>query len=270
MSTASIKIVFFDIDDTLYRKSSQTVPHSALGAIRQLRKNGIHTAIATGRSLCAIPVSLQALIDDGTFDVVVSINGQYNIQLQNGERKILSQHPMDKDFIMEVVAYCQAQGIDYAMISESDMVGSSNHALVQQAMKGIGDIRIDPDYAKHHDVYQMLLFADAPTLAKYHHSGIHRAGFETLRWHPYGVDLVQKNGAKSRGIQDVCTALSIPLDATMAFGDGHNDVEMMQYVGIGVAMGDALDEVKTVAKYITGTIEEDGIANALKQFGLIA
>lgn len=269
MTNPDMQIVFFDIDDTLYRKSSQTVPASALDAIRRLRRNNIHTAIATGRSLCTIPSVLQSLIDDGTFDILVSINGQYNIQQLDGRKKILSHHPMDKSFVQDVITYCQAQGVDYAVVSENHMAGSTVNNTIHRAMAGIGDPIIDPDYAKNHTIYQILLFLDDEGLAQYHASGIHRAGFETLRWHPNGVDLVQQNGAKSRGILDVCTAMNIPVDATMAFGDGHNDIEMIRTVGIGIAMGDALPEVKAVANYITGTIEENGIATALQHFGLI-
>ena len=55
----------------------------------------------------------------------------------------------------------------------------------------------------------------------------------------------------------------------MAFGDGGNDVSMLRYAGIGVAMGNANDDVKAHADYVTTSIDEDGVANALKHFGLI-
>ena len=75
---------------------------------------------------------------------------------------------------------------------------------------------------------------------------------------------------KARGIKRVCEALGVPLDETMAFGDGLNDVEMFKTVGYGVAMGDAVPELQALAQYQTGTVEEDGIYNALQHLGIIA
>ena len=55
----------------------------------------------------------------------------------------------------------------------------------------------------------------------------------------------------------------------MAFGDGGNDIEMLRHVGIGVAMGNAKDEVKACADYVTTSVDDDGIVNALRHFGVI-
>ena len=55
----------------------------------------------------------------------------------------------------------------------------------------------------------------------------------------------------------------------MAFGDGGNDVSMLRHAAIGVAMGNAVDEVKEHANYITTSVDEDGVANALKHFSII-
>ena len=72
-----------------------------------------------------------------------------------------------------------------------------------------------------------------------------------------------------RGIQEYLDRLGISVRETMAFGDGHNDIEMLRFAGIGVAMGNASDEVKGAADYVTDSVDEDGIALALQHFGLI-
>lgn len=56
---------------------------------------------------------------------------------------------------------------------------------------------------------------------------------------------------------------------TIAFGDGRNDIEMLETAGLGIAMGNAVDEAKAVADYVTARIEDDGIQKALKKFKLI-
>ena len=67
----------------------------------------------------------------------------------------------------------------------------------------------------------------------------------------------------------VLAHFNIPLEESMAFGDGENDLSMLVHAGIGVAMGTASGEVKAQADYVTGTVDEDGIVAALQHFGLI-
>ena len=73
----------------------------------------------------------------------------------------------------------------------------------------------------------------------------------------------------SKGIDEIIRHFGIRLEETMAFGDGGNDVSMLRHAAIGVAMGNAVDEVKEHANYITTSVDEDGIANALKHFSVI-
>ena len=76
-------------------------------------------------------------------------------------------------------------------------------------------------------------------------------------------------GAIAAGIQLMTKHFNIPLECAMAFGDGGNDIPMLQHVPYGVAMGNACEELKSVADYITESVDEDGIENALRHFGLI-
>ena len=64
-------------------------------------------------------------------------------------------------------------------------------------------------------------------------------------------------------------AFGIRLEETMAFGDGGNDISMLRHAGIGVAMGNAKDDVKVIADYVTASVDDNGIADALKHFGIL-
>ena len=74
---------------------------------------------------------------------------------------------------------------------------------------------------------------------------------------------------KAVGIEKLVERINRNIDDTIAFGDGRNDIEMLETVKIGVAMGNAVDEAKAVANYETDRIENDGIVKALKHFELI-
>jgi len=83
------------------------------------------------------------------------------------------------------------------------------------------------------------------------------------------VDIVPKKGSKMKGIHEFLAYEGIAIEEAMAFGDHENDIEMLKGVGIGVAMGNAQQVAKTAANYVTASNNEDGIAQALKHYGII-
>ena len=82
-------------------------------------------------------------------------------------------------------------------------------------------------------------------------------------------DLTLKNESKAKGIKELAKALNVPVEDTIAFGDGRNDVEMLSEVGLGIAMGNAAKEAKDVAKFITKDIGDHGIVYAIEYFSLL-
>lgn len=269
-TTFKPRLIFFDIDETLHRKATQFMPDSVCDALKAVRAQGIHTAIATGRTPASFPAHIRQLFTDGLMDLLVSVNGQYNCYYENTIPKTISSYPLKADFIHNLTTAMRKRGWDYASVSEEILAVSADSERVNTALKGIGGQQVAPDYALNHDIYQMLLFINAKqTQELIDDEIIDEEIYELIRWHPLCIDVFHRNGAKSRGIYDICAALNIPLAETMAFGDGLNDIEMISAVGFGVAMGDAREEVKAVARYITGTVEEDGIAHALRTLGVI-
>ena len=115
-------------------------------------------------------------------------------------------------------------------------------------------------------IYQCVLFS-AETEAQRLQERLPNCSFQ--RSNPYSVDIVPKNGSKYHGILEFIKAVGIKPEEVMAFGDHYNDIEMIQKVGIGVAMGNGLSEVKAQADYVTATNEQDGIYQALKHFKII-
>ena len=97
----------------------------------------------------------------------------------------------------------------------------------------------------------------------------HIPGTTSARWYPAFCDLTSATADKANGIRAIAEYMGINISETMAFGDGGNDLSMLRAAGVGVAMGNALDEVKAHADYVTSSVDEDGIANALKHFEII-
>ena len=89
------------------------------------------------------------------------------------------------------------------------------------------------------------------------------------RWHPAFTDITAADADKGKGLHAMADYLGFNIDETMAFGDGGNDISIVREAGIGVAMGNAGDNLKQIADYITTHVDEDGVKNALLHFGVI-
>ena len=88
-------------------------------------------------------------------------------------------------------------------------------------------------------------------------------------WSTKAADIIPANGGKGAAVEKMMAYYGISPDEAMAFGDGKNDIELLQTVGMGVAMGNASDEVKRHAKAICLSVDQDGIYHYCKQQKLI-
>lgn len=258
------KIIFFDIDQTLYIKNEQRIPDSTRVALKKLRERGIITAIATGRTIGVLPNPIRELIDECGIDMIVSINGQY---VQYQQDKLVS-FPLDTPTVERVIDVLTQKNISYAFVCHSGLAVSH---LDDNLLAAAGDLHlpyiVDKLAYLREPVYQMLGFYPDTQTAELHQ--LLPDNVQTVRWHDVGADILDKHGSKARGIQAALTQLGLTMDEAMAFGDGLNDMEMIRSVAFGVAMGNAEPELKAVAKYVCPNIEDDGIYRALVDLGII-
>ena len=124
----------------------------------------------------------------------------------------------------------------------------------------------DPSRALEGELFQALAFLTKDRESLLLDQAPH---LKTTRWHPSFLDVIPATGGKDHGMDAILEHFHIPLEESMAFGDGENDLTMLRHAGVGVAMGSASEVVKAGAGYITGSVEEDGIVSALKHFALL-
>ena len=94
-------------------------------------------------------------------------------------------------------------------------------------------------------------------------------GCSITRWSRFGIDVLPGSGDKVAGIRKYLALQGISHEETIAFGDGENDIGMLQYAGIGVALGNAGEEVKAAADHVTADIDDDGVWKALAHFHIL-
>ena len=262
-----IKIVFFDIDDTLYWKKQDYIPDSVQEALRQLKAKGIIPAIATGRTRCAFPEKLNKILEEEQIDVMVTMNGQY-VTYQN---KVIKKFPLAAEDLSRMITFFDANNIEYAFITADSVLVSEINEHVRTALDPITTnytVNKDPDYIWHNDIFQLLAFYGEDKQQFVEEANIFD-NVRTVRWHEYSVDIFDRQGSKARGIQAVLEHLNFNLEQAMAFGDGLNDLEMLSAVGVGVAMGNGHESLKKIADHITDSVSEHGVARFLNKAGLI-
>ena len=257
-----VKAIFFDIDGTLVSFNTHKVAQSSINALKQLRQKGIKIFIATGRHPLAIN-----MLGDLEFDGYVCINGGLCLE---GKENTIYQHTIQKKDIETLVNYMETKNNFPAIIVQRDESFSNFFDDKVYQVLELLDFPAPPQksilHALDSDVFQVIAFFNNETEQDVL---THLPHCETTRWHPSFGDIIPLGSNKHIGIDKIIEHFGIDISETMAFGDGGNDITMLRHVNIGVAMGNANDEVKKSADYITTSADDDGIYNALKHFGLV-
>lgn len=259
-----IKALFFDIDGTLVSFNTHKVAQSTINGLNIAKERGIKIFISTGRPLSFINnlEDIEHLIDG-----YITTNGSYNFM----GKSVISMHSIPKEEVLTLVDYLNKH--EYPAI----LVGTDNTAVINH--KPIVDrIVIDTLNITNIDfsitaktVLQQDILQITPFITQEQQDIImpqipHCA---SERWHPDFIDTVNKQASKGKALSDIVAYNDLLISETMAFGDGGNDISMLLKAGIGVAMGNANDNVKAIANYVTSSADDDGIYKALKHFEVI-
>ena len=256
-----IKAVFFDIDGTLVSFKSHTVPESARRAIARLREQGVKVFIATGRLMKHV-----AIVNDIEVDGYITVNGGYCI---TSAGEVIFESAFPRATVERVIDLSEQYGFDLNVMTHEDMYVSSMGERVQ---KIASMINIMPTVA---DVRAIAATQPVVQMCPYISRELEQEIMPLLpdcvgsRWIDTFMDLNVRGVDKSLGIQQVMNYYGLTMAEAMAFGDGGNDLPMVRDAAVGVAMGNACDELKAVADYITSSVDEDGVSRALEHFGLI-
>ena len=256
-----IKIIFFDIDDTLRNSKTGFIPTSISTVFKQLREKGILTGIATGRGIFGVVPEIRELKPD----FFVTLNGAY---IEDKKGNVIDSNKISKDKVESYIAWTKEVGIDYGLVGSHTAKLSTRTELISEAIDPIyPDLDVDPDFYEKEDIYQMWTFEDRgddlilpDTLS---------STLRMVRWHEHSSDVVPISGSKAAGVAKVVEHLGLKPENVMVFGDGLNDLELFDYAGISIAMGNSHEKIKEKADYITKTLEEDGIFDALERFGMV-
>ncbi|WP_428910902.1 Cof-type HAD-IIB family hydrolase [Niallia sp. Krafla_26] len=254
-------IIFFDIDGTLLNDEKE-LPKSTKEAIYKLKENGHIVAIATGRAPFMY-ANLRAELD---IDTYVSYNGQYVVL--NGE--VLYTNPLNIPALETLTEDALNHNHPVLFMDHEDMKANvPEHPYIHESINTLKIEQFpthDPLYYQDRELYQSMVFCAEGEEVYYQEK---YQDFDFVRWHPVSVDVLPKGGSKAKGIEQIIKKLGFPKERQFAFGDGPNDVEMLSSIYNSVAMGNAGDHLKSVAKYVTKSVDNNGIQYGLEMVGLL-
>lgn len=254
------KIVFLDVDGTITHHEDGSISKKTKEAIVTLKNKGIKVVAATGR-----PLGMCDEIRELGIDTLITANGAY----AKHNQEVIHKVPIDKNIIQEVYEFAQEMKHGMSFFTEDFFMNGVKEPGMLKALKET--LSLDDYPSIHHQIYQeevylMCLYGNDDMVKDYIKQFPH---LTIKRWHPYVSNVLQEEVSKSLAIHKVLTYFDIKPNEAIAFGDGENDIDMLECVGLGIAMGNGHDKLKKVADYVTKKSSEDGIEFALKKYQII-
>ncbi len=271
MPKHNYKLLLVDIDGTLVG-GEKTISAANREALAQVRRSGIEVSLSTGRSLKSCRNILAQLTLDGYhifFDGALVSRADLSVEVY--------AQPLDKPLVKEMINFAEQHGIDLELFSTTQYFARRENWSTQAHREFFGIDATVQDFADlwtRERIIKCGLVTTTPqeeALAEKlnHHFGdaLH---FSRARTPVYpGVifnNILAAGVSKGTALHALTAHLGISPAEVMAIGDGSNDISLLSTVGLAIAMGNAPDEVKSVAHHVTLDVDRNGLAAAIHQF----
>ncbi|WP_298298451.1 Cof-type HAD-IIB family hydrolase [Hydrotalea sp.] len=264
-----IKAVFIDIDGTLLR-SDHTVSNLTIQTIKQLQEKNVLVVLASARPLHGIlPISKTVGLETAP---TISLNGSYIAQ----NNKVIFKSAIPTDITMALHKSVLPYGITTIYYQENKWFAeaASQYTFNEQKITDV-PVTIQPLAQTIEQWNQentgpnkIMMIADADTIQIMQKAlePLFGKTLNMLTSKPIFLEAMQKDASKAKAVAQLIQEYHITTDEIITIGDNFNDMEMIGMAGTGVAMGNAPDAVKSVAKYVTDTNNNDGVAKAIQHF----
>ena len=271
----SVKNILLDLDGTLLA-SDKTISPANYAALERAAQMGVHIVPSTGRFYDAMP---QVVRDLPFVRYAVTVNGAQIYDAQ--EKKVLHEAQMSSDEALAVYEYfaslpticdCYVDGWGYMERDCYARIDEFTREAPPYVEKMLKELRTPVDDVKEiirtHKVQKVMCFFKdmdrrAVELERVPKLFPHLRTTSSIR---NNIEVNAMGANKGEALKQLCAHLGVDVKDTMAFGDGSNDLTMIQTAGIGVAMGNAYQGLKDAADYVTLDCDADGVAHAVEKF----
>ena len=282
----SKKIIFFDVDGTLVdvRPAREYIPEQTIQAIEQAKQNGHLCVLCTGRSKAEI---YDHILEIG-FDGIIGAGGGF-VEFHDN---MLYHKMVDQDAIDHVIDFFEENQFDYYIESNGGLYASQNLIPRLESIM-YGDLENDPKAREKKEKEPSHFIPSLKVGYDLHRSDVNKICFLEKEGFPFknikkefenefnvihctvpsfgddSGELSMPGVNKATAIETLIHHLQIPRENTFAYGDGLNDIDMLEFCQYGIAVGNAKQGLKDIADEITDDIADGGIYNSMKKHGLI-
>lgn len=261
------KLIALDIDDTLLNRQKRITPLTK-SALLRAQEEGVKLVVASGR----LPYGVRPYAEE----LKVLENGGYYLGFNGGavlnsRGELIGSTYLDSRYIEPVYDILRPTNIT-TMVHKGDVIFCdkkvNDYTKVESEVIGIPLNPVD-DIARFVDwrLHKMLLAGEPRELLQVEKALKDRFGKELDIYlsAPWFLEVMPKGINKGLGVEIVCRDMGISMDEVIAFGDHFNDLSMIKMAGMGVAMGNAEEDVRRSADMVTDDCDNDGIAKALER-----
>lgn len=265
MRYSDIRLVALDLDGTLLNEDKQ-IHEDDVKTIQAIMSKGVLVTLASARPLCSMLPYAQQL---GIKIPLISLSGSYVSDMQ--EREILLERPIDLTIFKEMVMafeekdyYVKAYSKNRLFVQEDDEVTQRYSKVFNVPYTAVGKKQLR---ALEMSLLRLAIF-DEPSRIEEARETLENWSnyFKVIRDTDRGLEIVEHTVSKGTALKSLCQHFNISLEQVMAIGNEGSDLAMIQSAGLGIAMGNACEELKEQAVYVTKENTECGVGFAIQQY----
>ena len=270
-----IKVVVVDLDETILHKGE--LRPGVADVLERINDMGIEVIIATGRQLRDIPVEVRVM---QFIRYYITLNGASVFDC--GENKRISHLPIDRELVLDIMAVTKGRvAYEHLLYDEKAILAKENAGRSAKRFENlyIGDrykdyealLEIVDDPAEYIiensiAIYKMVFYFYDPELCKKILAELNeKFDVEAILVSDLDIELTARGASKGAGVLQLSESLGFAMSETVAIGDSGNDAEMLRVAGFPIAMGNASDELKSLALLVAPTVTEEGAVTVLEQ-----
>ncbi|NTW72677.1 MAG: HAD family phosphatase [Eubacteriaceae bacterium] len=262
-------LLAIDIDGTLINFEQPDISERVKNAIFKAQEKGVYVVLISGRNY----YSMKRFVEELKIkEYGITTNGAVVIDLKT--RTKIIETCLSKEMASDICTIIEKADVPYAISADLNVYATEKHAefssfkTLAQEEDNLIIIENGQKYTAENHINKFVFVADNEKLSLMYEEIIEKYGDRVNVEHGYEfhMEVYPKTINKGVALTALAKQINIPIERVMAIGDAENDIEMLKMAGLGVAMGNAINNVKDYADYITKPIDEDGVAWAIEKF----
>lgn len=260
-------LLVLDLDGTLLRNDKSVSAENRL-AVRLAREKGVIVVLATGRPAIGTR-SVQIDLDNGRDEYLITYNGALTLNQITGG--IIAAHWLTRLDFDRIAAFIRARGLFCYAFSQDTCLAPEWHEIIdiERQVNGIETRLADFGAMPTGEPLYKIMATGTPAGLDEAMAAVPAdisADYSIVRSAPLLLEFLHPLASKGQAVRELAGRLSIGRQSIICIGDAGNDADMIRFAGLGVAMGNATDDIRAIADFVTLSNEEHGVARVIRQF----